>query len=187
MLEDPVLLDTIEEAIQTYFADNATTPTSFLVEWDAFKKKTLSYPHVTGRTVPTRTYLRLGLSLLVVSRKQPREPPFLLALRGAGGGPGVSRGDRPERKPPGSGSRADLKDRKRRRRRGIYGSLEFLGEKPTGSKSPHSPNPGRRSLAPGSIRLGYATLQEKHGQARYRVRDGYGGREAGGGGGTRGK
>ncbi|KAJ1152427.1 hypothetical protein NDU88_005202 [Pleurodeles waltl] len=87
-------------------------------------------------------------------------------------GPGVSRGDRPERKPPGSGSRADLKDRKRRRRRGIYGSPEFLGEKPTGYKSPHSLNPGRRSLAQGSIRLGYTMLQEKRGQARYGARDG---------------
>ncbi|KAJ1186643.1 hypothetical protein NDU88_003424 [Pleurodeles waltl] len=36
------------------------------------------------------------------------------------GGPGVSRGDLPERKPPGSGSRADLKQRKSPRRRGIY-------------------------------------------------------------------
>ncbi|KAJ1208738.1 hypothetical protein NDU88_004121 [Pleurodeles waltl] len=49
---------------------------------------------------------------------------------------------------------------------------EFLGEKPTGSKSPHSPNLGRRSPAPGSIRLGPATLQEKRGQARHGVRDG---------------
>ncbi|KAJ1217560.1 hypothetical protein NDU88_005154 [Pleurodeles waltl] len=40
------------------------------------------------------------------------------------------------------------------------------GENPTGTKSPHGPNPGRRSPAPGSIRLGPGTLQEKRGQAR---------------------
>ncbi|KAJ1216307.1 hypothetical protein NDU88_003911 [Pleurodeles waltl] len=43
------------------------------------------------------------------------EPPFRKR-----GGPGVSMRDRPERKPPGSSSRADPKHRKRPRRRGIY-------------------------------------------------------------------
>ncbi|KAJ1111125.1 hypothetical protein NDU88_008463 [Pleurodeles waltl] len=88
------------------------------------------------------------------------------------GGPGVTRRDRPEREPPGGGSRTDPKHRKRPRRRGIYNVRSSWERKPTESKSPHGPNPGRRSLAPGSIRLGPTMLQEKCGQASYGVRDG---------------
>ncbi|KAJ1131269.1 hypothetical protein NDU88_009608 [Pleurodeles waltl] len=43
---------------------------------------------------------------------------------------------------------------------------------PTGTKNHHGPNPGQRLMAPGSKRLGPATLQEKRGQARYGAGDG---------------
>ncbi|KAJ1153970.1 hypothetical protein NDU88_006728 [Pleurodeles waltl] len=45
-------------------------------------------------------------------------------------------------------------------------------QSPTGTKHHRSPNPGRSPPAPGSRLLGSATLQEKHGQARYGAGDG---------------
>ncbi|KAJ1090065.1 hypothetical protein NDU88_003205 [Pleurodeles waltl] len=71
----------------------------------------------------------------------------------------MSRRDRLERKPPGSGCRADPKERKDQggeESTVVWSSWERTRLDP---RSPHSPNPGRRLLAPGSIRLGPATLQ----------------------------
>ncbi|KAJ1131268.1 hypothetical protein NDU88_009607 [Pleurodeles waltl] len=46
------------------------------------------------------------------------------------------------------------------------------GQTPTRTKNHHGPNPEQRPPAPGSKRLGPATLQEKCGQARYGAGDG---------------
>ncbi|KAJ1157020.1 hypothetical protein NDU88_009736 [Pleurodeles waltl] len=53
------------------------------------------------------------------------------------------------------------REEKNRRTAGVSGERN-----PTETTSPHSPNPGRRSPAPGSRHLGPATLQGKRGQAR---------------------
>ncbi|KAJ1190129.1 hypothetical protein NDU88_006868 [Pleurodeles waltl] len=67
---------------------------------------------------------------------------------------------------------ADPKDRKDQGGEESTVVRSSWGENPTGTKSPHGPNPGQRSPAPGSISLGLATLQEKRGSTRYGARDG---------------
>ncbi|KAJ1198643.1 hypothetical protein NDU88_002482 [Pleurodeles waltl] len=77
--------------------------------------------------------------------------------------------DDPEENTGGADRREDRKDRKRPRKSRIGRRPEFLGEEQTGADNLTVPTQGRRPLAPGSTRLGPATLQEKRSQARYGV------------------
>ncbi|KAJ1115387.1 hypothetical protein NDU88_003611 [Pleurodeles waltl] len=74
-----------------------------------------------------------------------------------------------EENPGGADRREDRKDGKRPRKSRIGRRPEFLGEEQSGVDTLTVPTLGRRPLAPGSTRLGPATLQEKRGQARYGV------------------
>ncbi|KAJ1215152.1 hypothetical protein NDU88_002761 [Pleurodeles waltl] len=74
------------------------------------------------------------------------------------GGPEMSGGDHPEENPGGPDRREDRKDGKRTRKSRIGRRLEFLGEEQSGADTLTVPTLGRRPLAPGSTRLGPATL-----------------------------
>ncbi|KAJ1176203.1 hypothetical protein NDU88_001486 [Pleurodeles waltl] len=96
------------------------------------------------------------------------------------GGPEMPEGGDPEENPGGADRREDWKDRQRPRKSRIGRCPEFLEEERTGADTFTVPTQGRRPLAPGSTRVGPATLQKKRGQARYGVRHGQrGGRRRG--------
>ncbi|KAJ1146107.1 hypothetical protein NDU88_012389 [Pleurodeles waltl] len=79
----------------------------------------------------------------------------------------MPRGIHPERNPGGADRREDQRNGRRQRRSTTGRRPEFLGGKQFGGADTLTvPTLGRRPLAPGSTRLGPATLQEKRGQVR---------------------